>query len=398
METRKTLCLVMIVRNESKVIERCLNRVKDHIDYWVIVDTGSDDNTPELIKNTLAHVPGELHHRPWVNFGANRTESLRLAKGKADYLLLCDADEQIVFSDKFDPAALTKEAYLLQYLGGNAYSVPYLIRSDIDWKYVGVTHEYLDSHQPYQREKLSTISIIDLKDGGFKQDKYERDIRLLEQGLIEEPNNSRYKFYLANSYRDIANYEKAAEWYKHRISDQGWKEEVTVAYENLGGCYDLLGKSAEALHYWLLGYDYNPTRMECLFNAIRLLRKQGKHHLAYQLCLRAKKIPFPKNDILFVKADVYNYLIDFELAICAYYSKNFKLGYNACKHVLRAIPNNDTLIKIILEYLRYYKEEAKYDFSYNIKPIINIIENFLNRQKPLDNHFYETVEYLKKLL
>ncbi|MDD6910576.1 glycosyltransferase [Actinobacillus minor] len=53
MKNAKTLCLVMIVRNEEKVIERCLNRVKDHIDYWVIVDTGSDDKTPDLIQKNV---------------------------------------------------------------------------------------------------------------------------------------------------------------------------------------------------------------------------------------------------------------------------------------------------------------------------------------------------------
>jgi glycosyltransferase involved in cell wall biosynthesis len=41
----KSVCLNMIVKNESKVIERCLRSVKGCIDYWVIVDTGSTDDT-----------------------------------------------------------------------------------------------------------------------------------------------------------------------------------------------------------------------------------------------------------------------------------------------------------------------------------------------------------------
>ncbi len=200
MQNKKTLCLVMIVRNESKVIERCLNRVKDHIDYWVIVDTGSEDNTPELIKKTLAHIPGELHHRPWVNFGVNRSESLRLAKGKADYLILCDADEQLIFSDEFDSSTLTQEAYQLKYLGDMPYYVPYLLRGDVNWAYVGVTHEFLASDHIFVKEKLSTISILDLKDGGFKKDKFERDIKLLEQDIIVEPDNSSYKYFLLKIY------------------------------------------------------------------------------------------------------------------------------------------------------------------------------------------------------
>ena len=398
MKENKTICLVMIVRNESKVIERCLNHVKDHIDYWVIVDTGSDDNTPELIQNILKDIPGELHHRPWVNFGVNRTESLQLAKGKADYLLLCDADEQIIFSEQFDSNQLTKESYLVQYSGGNTYSVPYLISGKINWKYVGVTHEYLDSDEDYEREKITTISILDLKDGGFKQEKYDRDIKLLEQGLIDEPNNSRYKFYLANSYRDIENYEKAIEWYKKRIEDGGWTEEVTVSYENLGGCYDLLGDTQKALYYWLEGYDYNPKRMECLFNAIRLYRKQKKHRLAYQLCLIALNISYPEKDILFIKSSVYNYLIYYELSLCAYYVQDLKLGYESSKHVLLQEPYNDSIMKTVINNLYFYKEEAKNDKLYNVKELIKVISEFINRNADHEVSHIQTLDYLKSLV
>ena len=48
--TKKTVCLNMIVKNESKVVERCLDSVKSLIDYWVIVDTGSDDGTQKVIR------------------------------------------------------------------------------------------------------------------------------------------------------------------------------------------------------------------------------------------------------------------------------------------------------------------------------------------------------------
>src|SRR5476651_1672927 len=82
---KKTICLNMIVKNESQVIEKCLASVKPLIDYWVIVDTGSDDDTKEKIKAFMQGIPGELHEKPWVNFAHNRNEALTLVKNKGDY-------------------------------------------------------------------------------------------------------------------------------------------------------------------------------------------------------------------------------------------------------------------------------------------------------------------------
>jgi hypothetical protein len=59
----------------------------------VIVDTGSVHATQEVVKRFFVSrgIPGELHERPWVDFGANRTEALALCRGKADYAWVIDA-------------------------------------------------------------------------------------------------------------------------------------------------------------------------------------------------------------------------------------------------------------------------------------------------------------------
>src|SRR6185369_8019373 len=88
-----TICLAMIVKNESAVIRRCLDSVRPFIDRWLIVDTGSTDGTQALIRDIMRDTPGELHERPWVDFGTNRTEALELARGLADYSLVIDADD-----------------------------------------------------------------------------------------------------------------------------------------------------------------------------------------------------------------------------------------------------------------------------------------------------------------
>ena len=90
-----TLCLNMIVRNEAHIVHEVLDAVGPYISSWVIVDTGSEDGTQDVIRGHMASlgIPGELYERPWRNFGHNRSEALKLAQGHADYIWVIDADD-----------------------------------------------------------------------------------------------------------------------------------------------------------------------------------------------------------------------------------------------------------------------------------------------------------------
>ena len=124
-----SLCLVMIVKDEEDTIRRCLTAVAPYIKYWVIVDTGSSDNTIQVINETMQelNIPGELHERPWVNFEVNRTESLNLAKGKCDYRWIIDADDTFyVDQPGINPFAgldTTPDCYQISYKL-NEYVIP----------------------------------------------------------------------------------------------------------------------------------------------------------------------------------------------------------------------------------------------------------------------------------
>jgi tetratricopeptide (TPR) repeat protein len=99
-----------------------------------------------------------------------------------------------------------------------------MVKSIVDtnnglYKYVGVTHEYIDTPENNTKIQLdkNVLFIRDIGDGGSKSDKTERDIRLLLDGIKEEPNNVRYYFYLANSYHDSGRFAEAINVYKKRI-------------------------------------------------------------------------------------------------------------------------------------------------------------------------------------
>ena len=103
--SNKTLCLNMIVKNEMANLERCLGSIVEHIGCWVVCDTGSTDGTQDFIKSFFGkrNVPGELHSYPFENFEQARNTALDYAAASLlpyDYLLLADADMELVVEDQ----------------------------------------------------------------------------------------------------------------------------------------------------------------------------------------------------------------------------------------------------------------------------------------------------------
>src|SRR6266446_6387985 len=163
---RRTVCLNMIVKDEAHVIRRCLDSVRRFVDHWVIVDTGSTDDTQGIIRFALADIPGELHERPWRDFGHNRTEAFALACGQGDYLLFIDADETLRAPEGFAWPDLVHDAYYLHVeYGGTIYSRGALVSTRLDWRWTGVIHEYLASTPVAQFTQLEWPRIVVSHDG-----------------------------------------------------------------------------------------------------------------------------------------------------------------------------------------------------------------------------------------
>lgn len=325
MSKKISVCLNMIVKNEAKNLPRLFDSVKDFITDYVISDTGSTDNTKDVIKeywNSLG-IKGHIDETPFKNFGYNRTVALKAAQkhSKSEFLMLLDAD-MVLVRDNFNPEELL-DSDVISIKQKNAaiewFNVRFLRRS-LDMECVGVTHEYYDIRtQGARNKKLESIWINDIGDGGCKQNKFERDIALLSKGIEEDPKNVRYHFYLAQSYKDTGNREKAIEYYKKRIELGGWWEEVWYSHYMICTCYADLGKMDEAEKWAMKGFEYRPARSEALYFLCRRFREKGDHKKAYYYYNLGKDIKRPKDDVLFVEHNVYTHLFDVEFSILQYY-------------------------------------------------------------------------------
>lgn len=374
----KKVTLAMIVKDEAHCIERCLDSVKDFVDYYWIQDTGSTDRTKGVIhdwmrKNHIGDIGvgfvGSdkngyiIHSQEWQGFDVNRTSSLsdaRLAFPKAEYLLMIDADEVIVWKDKnaLKNAQKLKDSLscdiydIRTVMGTGVYTRPQLTAARKAFTYKGVMHEFLDDSQ----DKIETRGIIEdfvntpIQDSARNKnpDKFKNDAIVLSEALKTESDPmlcSRYVFYLAQCLKDSHDIPGALHNYQKRTTMGGWPEEIYWSYYQAAKMKEQLGYESEDIIQTLMkAYEVVPYRAEVICEAARISRENGWHHQAYILSKFALPIKMPPNS-LFTEADVYSYRMLDEFSIAAYYTGRYKESKDICE--------------LILKEKKYPKEEAR---------------------------------------
>lgn len=342
-----TVCLSMIVKNETHIIHECLDSMWKHIDYWVIVDTGSTDGTQELIKKFFAEkgIPGELIERPWVNFGHNRSEALKLCDGKADYMWMIDADDRVLGNFKYpNNKNLLADAYSIKCARDTCvWWRNQIFKTGIDWHYQGVLHEFAHCNKsPLRQEKIEGEYSLEARTLGARNvgisqvEKYSKDAIMIEEELVKDPTNTRYQFYLAQSYFDSQQWDKATEAYYKRVSMGGWEEECY--YSLFRVCLVAMQQNKpwiEIQEKLLAAYDFRPCRAEPLHVIARYLRLNNRHRSAYMFAKQAASLPYPQQDILFIDTGIYKWMCIDEVAATAFYVHDYKLGLECCKMLLQ---------------------------------------------------------------
>ncbi len=352
--------LCMIVKNEAHTIEKCLRSVHRLIDYVLIEDTGSTDDTQLIIRRYLAreNMPGEVFDEPWQDFATNRSIGLaRLRLNKdIDYALIMDADDVLLFDAEFDPAAfkaaMDKDVYDVNIrLGDVYYNRPQILNNRRKFGYRGVLHEFVDFPQGPCSRELAPGLLIDCGTQGARSrnpQKYQDDSRVLERALAAETDpllRSRYTYYLAQSYRDAGNLESALAYFLHRSTLGYWTEEIYVSLLSAARLMQRLDYPADdVIAAFENAAAINPARAEALHGAAKLCNQTGRSGQAYQFAKRGLGLTPPK-DGLFVEATVYAYGMPDEFSVAAYWAGEYAASLDACVTLLgsTALPEPERL-------------------------------------------------------
>ena len=399
------IILISMIKNEEKIIERCITSVLPIVDAICVTDTGSTDTTVNIVNNLINEfkITGKIFIDEWQNFGYNRNNSYLNAVAyckelgwnlNETYGLLLDADMKLVIN-KFDKDSLSSNGYKI--IQDNSFLEYYntrFVNMGVNWKCVGVTHEYWDGSDTDTLTKES-IYIDDIGDGGSKGDKTERDIRLLEKGIIDEPNNVRYYFYLAQSYKDCGNFKKAITLYKKRINMGGWYEEIWYSYYMIAKCQELLNEPENFEKWALKAYKYRNCRAEAIYILTKYFREKSQYFKAYYYYLIGKNIKTPDEDLLFIEKDIYDGMFDYENTILHYYIfPNERL--EGLKFSINYINNYNRNESLVFDNSKFYMQRLL-DEGESIKIDVNNYNDFIPSSTSLlklDNKILANIRFV----
>ena len=309
-----------------------------YIDFYVINDNcqDPDDKTEEVAKQCLEGIPGIYDRSNWVSFCENRNITLELAKkhSNCDYLMVIDCDDYLEVEDPTCFDNLTAPAYHVMLHNINIrYSRVQLFKASLDSHYCGVLHEYLALPPNTSTELLKGAYMVCGHSSARASDpqKYQKDSEVLELALVDEPNNDRYIFYLAQSYRDSNALDKAKTTYLKRAKMGGWIEEIYVSLLEAA-------KITERLHFakaeeekahsmesilqvedmYLNAHNTYPMRAEAICHLCRFLRNFNMFNKIYVYGKVGMQIKQPET-ALFSESGCYTWMLIDETAIAAYY-------------------------------------------------------------------------------
>ena len=344
MENKFSICLNMIVKDESHIILDTLENLcsKIHFNYWVICDTGSSDNTKEIIKTFFdnKNITGELHSDEWLDFGHNRSLALERAFNKSDYVLIFDADDKIVGELVFPENIFNYDAYYLTYGETVKYDRIQLVNNRKRWKYIGVLHEYIECLEKNTTNHLNgNYYIISGKCGNRSKcnDKYIKDALTLEKAYETALNNGdniymRYSFYCANSYKDANDTCNAIKWYKNTLTLNNWTQEKYICCLNLYDLYDKKKEIENGIYYLIQSHKYDNARVEGIYHLVKhycIHNHNEMSYLFYTLIQDYYENTYIKDTFcnkLFISESDYSFFLPYYMIIVSERLKKYDIG------------------------------------------------------------------------
>lgn len=311
----------MIVKDEEDVIARCLDSIKDIVDEIIIVDTGSTDNTKEIIKEYT----DKVFDFKWIdNFSAARNYAF--SKATKDFILWLDADDIILEKDREKFKQLKQnldnkvDAVMMKYNvgfdeSGNitlSYFRERLSKRINNYQWMEPVHEYLKVNGNIIN---SDICITHKKERASAKG---RNLLIYEKNIAKGINlTPRGLYYYARELFYNGEYNDAIKHFKKFLdTEEGWVEDNINACYNLSICYKNKNDKKNMLKILLKSFEYDIPRPEicCQIGDYYFNNKDYKRAIFwYKIALELEK---PIDSWGFISHDYFGYIPCIQLCVC----------------------------------------------------------------------------------
>ena len=349
--------LVMIVKNSGETLRSCLKINKKYIDYWTILDTGSNDNTIDIIEEELKDVPGKLFHSNFVDFATTRNKSLELSSKKCKYTIILDdsyiingGEKLLKFLEKSHDECLGIKIGTFGTFLENQYYSKRIIKSSINLKYKYRVHEdIITNNVTYIKD--DDIFINDVDDFDHKKrsfNRYKKDIELLLLDHENEPENPRILYYLAKTYYNLENTDASLKYYNKLKKLKYVNEQYIFSafYESACIEYEKHKDDNKLKSELIIISETFKNRVEALYKLTILYRNENDIRNANKII--SKIISYKQDEIreIIIETNIIEYYIPY-----LYIDIKIRLGETdkaivILKNMLNLYPSNQSLLNI----------------------------------------------------